>query len=244
MLDYDTISGEHFRIFWHQSSNNWALCDLSTNGTVVNKTFVGQGLTTNLQEGDVVSIPISRQQCLHLRFTLKTRGAHAEDMLVMQQRVLDAHRNKEDLEMKIQDMRGLKRSREADQLEQTQVLLKERAELQKKLEKTREFIDRASAKKAIIDQVSGDVLATLEGLYDELLACQVRSSRWQGIVCAQQHFLRDMLSVNRAVQMSLHVENYSIDSLRSELGELRAILPLNGATTTSPSQPAMALPAR
>jgi len=230
-LDYDVISGEHFRILFN---GDWALTDMSINGTVVNKTFVGQGLTKILQEGDVVSIPIRRDECLRLRFTLKGRQSSARDVEDMRRtrlegqhvaamkRVLESRRTKEDLEMQIGEMRACKRRREADLEPQPQpacVWLAEQAELQEELKKNLQLRSRFVARRDIIDKASGDDLAKLEGLFDELLACNKRCALMQGGVEAQRQFLRDIAAQHHALQIVLRLEKSATAVLR---GELRA----------------------
>ena len=223
ILKSDTISGQHFHIGL-TCDGTWALEDLSVNGTVVNKALLGRGVAKTIEDGDIISIPTSRFDCLRVRFTLEPLPSSAAtplaDRAELDGRVAATRQRILELRNEVQSTARefeAERSDEADHAS----LLAQRDSLQKELQdldlRNGLLATREAQSKAGVE----DDLATLEAIYSELLEVRRRSALAQGGNNAKRKFLEEIREQHAAASRSLAAIRVQELALRGELQAAR-----------------------
>ena len=231
-LRCDTISALHFHIV-RMEHGRWVLQDLSQNGTVVGKTLVGYGLSKELDEGDLIQIPLSRESVLCLKFTLQASparptGAGAElrgRVEAATQRLKNLRREKALLQAAVEAERtSLKRKRgeEADAADERASLLAQRGWLQKELDENMDLRRRLLAEHDIYKTAAAQDLATLATLFSELVEVQRRRELVRGCTGAYHQFLGEIQEHHEASRRSLAALTVESDVRREQLRVSRA----------------------
>ena len=200
VLRSDTISGQHF-FLGTTCDGTWALEDLSVNGTVLNKTLLGRGVAKSVYDGDMISIPTSRFDCMRLRFTLEPlQATPLADRAEPDGRVAATRQRIQELMNEVQSTaREFEAERRRDE-ELQKELLAQRESLQKELQDLDLRNGQLATREA---QSKADDLQQLEAIYSEFLEVRRRCALAQGGNNAKRKFLKEIREQHAAGSRSL-----------------------------------------